>query len=100
MPENEADPCPKTARWSAERCASLRRGTQGASQAPGLPRQRRGDARGFASKTRVNARLTRQAERVLATPVHRLGAPLPLGRGRAQRSKLGRGSVARTSWAV
>src|SRR5215471_11658134 len=53
-------------------------GTRGASQAPGLPRQMRGNARGCASKTRVNARLTRQAERVLATPVHRLGAPLPL----------------------
>src|SRR5262249_28849411 len=73
MPETEAHPCPKTPRWSAERCASLRRGTQGASQAPGLPRQMRGDARerAFDAAGRTGARTTRAA----------LGAPLPSVRG-------------------
>src|SRR5262249_3001876 len=89
MPETEAHPCPKTPRWSAERCASLRRGTQGASQAPGLPRQRRGDARleassprrAFDAAGRTGARNTRASSRRSA----------PLGyRGRTHGQKLGR----------
>src|SRR5438105_5862297 len=39
-PVREArDRSPKSPRWSAERRASLAQGTQGASQAPGVPRQ-------------------------------------------------------------
>src|SRR5262249_61834456 len=76
MPETEAHPCPKTPRWSAERCASRSQGTRGASQAPGLPRQMRGDARerAFDAAGRTGARNTRAA----------LGAPLPSVRGRTQ----------------
>src|SRR5262249_56398139 len=42
------------------------------------------------------ARLTRQAERVLATPVHRLGAPLPSGIGDGPKVKARAHRAART----
>src|SRR5262249_54792808 len=98
MPETEAHPCPKTPRWSAERCASLRRGTRGASQAPGLPRQMRGERawfcvedaheRAFDAAGRTGARNTRAA----------LGAPLPSVRGTDPRSKLGRLAPRERDW--
>ena len=66
---NRSASLPKNATVERREVCVPSQGTRGASQAPGLPRQMRGNARGCASKTRVTARLTRQAERVFAAPV-------------------------------